>query len=46
MWLQHNPGFPIAEAIADVLLDRAPRRLAPEWPLLGWAHSETPVLVR
>jgi glutathione synthase/RimK-type ligase-like ATP-grasp enzyme len=25
-WLQHHPGLPIVEAIADVLLDQAPRR--------------------
>ena len=25
-WLEHWPGLPISEAIADVLLDRAPRR--------------------
>jgi glutathione synthase/RimK-type ligase-like ATP-grasp enzyme len=43
MWLQQNPGFPIAEAIADVLLDMAPRRYAPEWPLLEWASISSPV---
>jgi glutathione synthase/RimK-type ligase-like ATP-grasp enzyme len=27
-WLERHPGLPIADAIADVLLGRAPRRLA------------------
>jgi len=40
MWLQQNPGFPIAEALADILLDLAPRRYAPEWPLLEWAWAD------
>lgn len=35
MWLQKHPGLPIAEALADVLLDRVPRRTEPEWALLG-----------
>jgi glutathione synthase/RimK-type ligase-like ATP-grasp enzyme len=35
MWLQKHPGLPIAEALADVLLGRVPRRTEPEWALLG-----------
>jgi len=27
MWLMHTPGLPVDEALADVLCDRAPRRL-------------------
>jgi glutathione synthase/RimK-type ligase-like ATP-grasp enzyme len=30
MWLMRHPGLPIAEALADVLLGRAPRRLGPK----------------
>lgn len=32
MWLMHTPGLPIDEALADVLCDRAPRRLRPVEP--------------
>src|SRR5690606_23235722 len=32
MWLLHTPGLPIDEALADVLCDRATRRLAPVDP--------------
>jgi hypothetical protein len=32
MWLLHAPGLPIDEALADVLCDRAPRRLRPTAP--------------
>ncbi|XXF80841.1 MvdD family ATP-grasp ribosomal peptide maturase [Myxococcaceae bacterium GXIMD 01537] len=30
MWLMRHPGLPIAEALAGVLTDRAPRRVAPK----------------
>jgi glutathione synthase/RimK-type ligase-like ATP-grasp enzyme len=29
-WLDHTTGLPIAKALADVLLNRVPRRLSPE----------------
>jgi glutathione synthase/RimK-type ligase-like ATP-grasp enzyme len=32
MWLLHTPGLPIDEALADVLCDRAVRRLSPREP--------------
>ncbi len=39
MWLQYNPGLPIAEALADVLIARVPRRTEPDWALLNQENA-------
>ncbi len=41
MWLQQHPGLPIADALADVLMNRVPRRTEPEWTLLGQGSAQS-----
>ena len=38
LWLMQRPGLPIADALADVLVGRAPRRFEPP-PLTGAADA-------
>lgn len=38
LWLMQRPGLPIADALADVLVGRAPRRFEPQ-PLTGVAGA-------